>query len=397
MRTLIVIGLLASVITAAPGAEQLSVAQLELKLDSSLKKVASVSPEHSQDNQFKDIDIDTSVLRDAAEDSQLATQLYRVELTERLTPKTLERMVAKEKPGLETMRALEFLRDRSASLDPPQSEWVVLGSPDAESQKHALELARAYVSQSLQRLPNFFATRTTTSLASLPQLRGELVLPNAEEPRLEGTSVLEITFRDGKEYVAPTQTAGTVNVPADSGLASQGEFGPEAATVLMDLANQINGTATFNHWEATPAGLAAVYRYSVAAGGSHYEVQYACKAKVAFHAFPGYHGSIAIRQATGAILRITVAADWNPKDPISHVTSAIEYGPVAIGDRAYICPLKSFATMAIEADVCARHGNARRLTKPEMMLNRTTFSDYHRLGSTVTIVPAEKDDKQGPG
>src|ERR1700721_1129194 len=99
MRTLIVIGLLASVITAAPRAEQLSVAQLELKLDASLKKVASVSPEHSQDNQFKDIDIDTSVLRDAAEDSQLATQLYRVELTERLTPKTLERMVAMEKPG----------------------------------------------------------------------------------------------------------------------------------------------------------------------------------------------------------------------------------------------------------------------------------------------------------
>ena len=42
MRTLIVIGLLASVITAARGAEQLSVGQLELKLDAPLKKVASV-------------------------------------------------------------------------------------------------------------------------------------------------------------------------------------------------------------------------------------------------------------------------------------------------------------------------------------------------------------------
>jgi len=393
MRTLIVIGLLASVITAARGAEQLSVGQLELKLDAPLKKVASVKPELAQGDQFKDIEIDTSMLRDSAEDSELARQLYRVELTERLTPKTLEQIALKEKPGLETMRALEFLRDRSASLDPPQAEWLVLGSPDAESQKHALELARAYVSQSLQRLPNFFATRTTTSLVSVPQPRGELVLPNADEPHLNGTSVLEITFRDGKEYLAPTEPANLSKTPADEGLASQGEFGPEAATVLMDLADKTNGTAAFHHWETTPAGLAAVYRYSVATAGSHYQVQYACKAKLAFHALPGYHGSIAIRQATGTILRITVAADWNPKDPISHVTSAIEYGPVAIGDRAYICPLKSFATMELEADVCTRHGNAQRLTKPEMMLNRTTFSDYHRLGSTVTIVPPEKDEK----
>jgi hypothetical protein len=397
MRKLIVIGLLAAVITAARGAEQLSVAQLEQRLDASLKKVTGGGPDHAQGDQFNDIDIDTGMLRDAAEDSEVARQLYRVELTERLTPKTLERIVAKERPGLETKRALAFLRDRWAFLDPPQSEWVALTSPDAESQKQALALARAYVSQSLQRLPNFFATRTTSSMVSVPQLRGELVLPNADEPHLDGTSALEITFRDGKEYLAPAQTAGAGNVPADSGLASQGEFGPEAATVLMDLADQINGTAAFHHWETTPAGLAAVYRYSVAAAGSHYEVQYACKAKLAFHAFPGYHGSIVISQATEAILRITVAADWSPKDPISHVTSAIEYGPVAIGDRAYICPLKSFATMAVEADVCKWHGSARRLTKPETMLNRTTFSDYHRLGSTVTIVPAEKDKKQGPG
>jgi hypothetical protein len=397
MRKMIVVGLLAGLITAAHGSEQLSVAQLERKLDASLKKVAGGGPDHAQVDLFDDLSADTTMLRDAAEDSELARQLYRVELTERLTPHTLERIVQEEQPGLETKRALAFLRDRSAFLDPPQSEWVALASPNAEGQKHALELARGYVSQTLLRLPNFFATRTTTSLVSVPPPRGELVLPGAEEPHLEGTSVLDITFRDGKEYVTPTDKSGAGNVAADSGLASQGEFGSEAATVLVDLGDQTNGTAAFHHWEMTPAGLAAVYRYAVGSAGSHYEVQYACKARTAFRAFPSYHGSIAIRQATGTVLRITVAADWKPGDPISHVTSAIEYGPAAIGGRDWICPLQSIAFMAVEQDACKRLRGPKRLSEPAMMLNRTTFSNYHRLGSTITIIPTEKEQPQGPG
>jgi len=33
---------------------------------------------------------------------------------------------------------------------------------------------------------------------------------------------------------------------------------------------------TFSHWEQTPAGLAAVYRYSVPKAASHYTVNYCC-------------------------------------------------------------------------------------------------------------------------
>jgi hypothetical protein len=51
--------------------------------------------------------------------------------------------------------------------------------------------------------------------------------------------------------------------------------------------------------------------------------------------------------------------------------------------------------MTVEANACGRHGNAKRLAEPETMLNRTTFSDYHRLGSTINILPPEKADQQG--
>jgi hypothetical protein len=391
MRKLIVIGLLASMITAAQGADRLSVAQLEQKLDASLKHGAGAGPGRAGSELFKDLDADTDMLREAGEDSELAQRLYGVELTERLTAKTFDRIIATYQPGLDTERALIFLKDRSGFLDPPLAEWLVMAAPDAESQKHTLELARGYVFRTLLRLPNFFATRTTTRFVSDSQTWDSLGLPNREGPHLAGTSVLEISFRDGKEFVAPPETAGMKRMPVDMGLASQGEFGPEAATVLVDLTDQANGTIAFHHWETTLGGPAAVFQYSVAAAGSHYQVSYACDANTKFQAFPSYHGSIAIIPATGAILRMTLVADSKPGDSITHVTSAIEYGPVAVGERVFICPLRSVATMTVEANACRRHGNAQRLAEPEVMLNRTTFSNYHRLGSTVTVLPAEKE------
>jgi hypothetical protein len=394
MRNLIVIGLLSGMLTTAHAAEQLSVGQLEQKLGASLKDGAGGRPDNAQSDLIKELGADAELLRGVREDSELAQQLFAAELTERLTPKTFDRLVAKFQPGLDTESALMFLRDRSELLDPPQAEWPALTAPDAAKQKHTLELARGYVFLTLLRLPNFFATRTTTRFSSAPQTWEFLDAPTREGQHLAGTSILEISFRDGKEFVAPTETSGMKRIPADMGLASQGEFGPEAATVLVDLADQTNGTIAFHHWEITAAGPAAVFRYAVAAAGSHYQVNYACGASTPFHAFPGYHGSIAISPETGAILRITLLADSKPGDPVSHVTSTIEYGPVTVGDRVYICPLRSIAQMAVEADACGKRGSAHRLAQPEVMLNRTTFSNYHRLGSTVTIVPAEKD---GPG
>jgi hypothetical protein len=396
MRKLIVIGLLAGMITTAYGAERLNIAQLQQKLDESQKHGAGASgaATNAETDLLKDLAADTDLLRESGEDSELAQQLYGVELTERLTAQTFDRMLAKYQPGLDTQRALTFLRDRSEFLDPPQTEWPVLAAPDAESQKHTVELARGYVFQTLLRLPNFFATRTTTRFSNDSQAWDALELPNQEGQHLIGTSVLEITFREGKEFVAPTETAGMKRMPADAGFASQGEFGTEAAIVLVDLADRTNGTIGFHHWEATPAGPAAVFRYAVAAAGSHYQVSYGCGGNTAFHAFPGYRGSITISAATGAILRMTLEADSKPADPISNVTSVIEYGPVTLGERVFICPLESIASMTVKADACGRRGNAHRLAQPEILLNRTTFSSYHRLGSTATIIPAGKD---GPG
>ena len=87
---------------------------------------------------------------------------------------------------------------------------------------------------------------------------------------------------------------------------------------------------------------------------------------------------------------MTLEADSTPGDPVSHVASVVEYGPVVLGNRRSICPLRSLAFMVEEANGCA-HGK-QKLQKPVAMVNQTIFSNYHRFGSSVTMIFNEAEN-----
>ena len=105
-----------------------------------------------------------------------------------------------------------------------------------------------------------------------------------------------------------------------------------------------------------------------------------------FHAQPAYHGTLTIDPGIGVLVRYTVQAESSGGDPISKVASAIEYGAVVLGERHYFCPVRSLAFMVEEADTCS-DARRRKLDRPVAMLNRIIFSDYHKLGSEMVIVP----------
>ena len=177
-----------------------------------------------------------------------------------------------------------------------------------------------------------------------------------------------------------TRWAQTTQRSKDSGLESRGEFGTEAAVVLMDVEK---GSVVFDHWEQSMAGPAAAYRYSVPRESSHYEVTNACQDHVSFHDIPGYSGEIALDPKSGAILRMTLVAESKPGDPVSHVASVVEYGPVVLGNHRSICPLRSLTFMVEESNGCAAN---HKLQKPVAMINQTIFSNYHRFGSSATMI-----------
>jgi len=393
MRRLILLGLMAAVVLPAVAARRVTVAQLEQSLAADI----------------------ASHLADA----EVAHRLGEFELSERLTDATLDRFAKNLALGPRIALALQLLADQSAFLDPPLSELPATGSPDAATQQRMMDQARGYVVKIWPHLPNFFVTRTTARFEDSPQVVHQGDWPVRTGMHLVGTSTRNLTYRDGQEILdssTPVQaTATTVansdpgSAPAqqERGLTSRGEFGPELTIVLTDTAK---GSVTWSHWEQTPAGLAAVYNYSVRRAASHFEVSYCClrenvpgqrrelqygsrgrtaPATVAtappeekpFRETPGYHGTLAIDPTTGAILRVTLQAELQSDDPISRAATVVQYSPVKIGDRAYIFPVRS---LAFSMEQPAFNGHPQE--PPILLVNQTTFTHYHRLGASIRML-----------
>jgi hypothetical protein len=292
--------------------------------------------------------------------------------------------------------ALQLLADRSAFLDPPGDEMPALTAPDAETQKRLIATAGSNVLKNLRRLPNFFATRTTVRYAGVPADMNRNEMAMRVGISREGESSREITFRDGEEVIDPMKPK-PADEQIDAGLESWGEFGPEPVVILVDAARS---TIEFHHWENMPTGVVAVFHYSVPRLGSHYDVHYRCLTNEPFHDNPAYHGTLSVDPATGALMRITLETESRPDDPITHIASIIEYSPMVIGERSYNCPVRSLATVVEEVGACAARHHNPKLDQPILMINESSFTDYHRLGSTARIVdsgvdkPAAEDEKQ---
>jgi VWFA-related protein len=381
-------------------------------------------------------------------DEETARQVGSLELSERLTPATLDQFAAKLPLQPRTALALQLLADQSAFLDPPAAELPATAPPDEATQQQMLTAARSYGVETWGRLPNFFVSRITTRFDNSAQVQhaGEFAVRLGLHP--VGTSTRTITFREGKEVLDPAPAAATSASsgpakPSDElGLRSWGEFGPALTVVLADLAGH---KVTFSHWEQTTGGLAAVFHYEVPREASHYAVTYTYfdtntigrtqfgysgRARSAqqvaniprasevqtYHETPGYHGAIAIDPATGAVLRITIEASLSSGDPLLRAATMIEYAPVMIGDRKFICPVRSLAisqepgklsgcgpggAMALNGVGAASEWQSPTQQcdhAPVLLINETRFADYHRLGSTARILTdAASAEAPNPG
>ena len=361
-------------------------------------------------------------------DAEVAHQVGDFEMTERLTDSTLQHFAATLEMGPRTALALQLLADQSAFLDPPAAELPATALPDAATQQRMLDAARAYAVQTWSRLPNFFVTRATTRFDDTPQVlvKGDWPVRMGLHP--VGNTTREITFQDGKEVQDPTaEKSAAAKSSLELGLRTWGEFGPAMTVVLADMSQQ---KVLFSHWEQSSSGLAAVYRYAVPREASHYGVAYCCLVDqelggrvqfgysgrnrtaqqmsnipkgAQYHTFtetPGYHGTISIDPATGAVLRITIEAELSQGDPLMRADTVVEYGPVTIGDRKFICPMRSLAISVEPGGAGSKSmvlngtgddsawetplsGNRKA---PVLLVNETRFANYHRLGTSMRIV-----------
>ena len=340
------------------------------------------------------------------QDQEIARQISGLELTERLSEAALERLSVHLASNSQAALALRLLADQSEFLDPASSELTSSAPiPDADTQLRMLNAARSYVSQTLPRLPNFLATRVINLFDDSPQALKKGEWPTRAGLHPVGTSSSQITVREERENQPSNQ--GSAVWQAKTGLISGGEFG---STLGMILTDTINGEVKWSHWEPAATAPAAVFRYSVPASASHYEVISALQREAVVEQYsapsgtrgiagiatrpnvsagntsilrtrPAYHGSIWVDPADGSILRITMEAELKKDTPFRRAAILVQYGPVPIGGRTFICPVRSLALSDALQNAQVFSGDA-----PTEWLNETVFTGYHRFASTSRIL-----------
>ena len=334
-------------------------------------------------------------------DGDRAQQLNSLELTEQLTQPTLDRITEEFKPGPKTALALKLLADSSAFLEPPAGELLEKAPPDVAAQRAMMKSAITFVGGTLHQMPDFLATRITDSYNNVPLSTTHSGWSPHTDLHPAGTFSDHITYRNGQEVLdrqPGSSGAKPRNEPSPAGLVSIGEFGPALGIIFTDASK---GVLKWSHWEQSAAGPVAVFHYEVPPAASHYSVNYCCvrasqdtnaavnygiDAKSAslesdsYHGTPSYHGNLYLDPTTGAILRVTLESDLKPSDAIMRAAILVQYGPVDIGGKSYICPVHSIAISLTKSQAS---GDMSAMEVQQ--INEVSFTDYHRFGSSSQI------------
>lgn len=310
-------------------------------------------------------------------DAQLARQISRLELGERMSDAKLQTL-KKRLPGPKSRSALVAIADASAFLPPPPADVLSRAPPVAAERTHMLSLTVDYLRNVLRRLPDFYADETVVRYESRPRRKTNGSSASWHDI---ADSNLVVSYRDGKEVVEPR---GWMHMPVNAriqGLVTTGIFGPIVSVVVIDAAH---GETTWKRWERGSRGPIAVFEFHVPQGQSHYSIgQYG---PASFGSAAGrptaYHGEIAVDPATGTILRLMVEAEPPFGSSIFQSNIMVRYGPVDIGGKTYICPLRSVSMGELSLDaagLASAEPSARWLTD-------STFDHYHLFRSEMQIL-----------
>ena len=327
-------------------------------------------------------------------DTEVAQKLSALELGERINAPRSARL-SSSLPGDKSRQAFAILVDHAFLLGPPQGDIVNDPQPDAASLRQMLVKVVDYVNNARKRLPNFIATRLTTSFEDRPkedvQQSTALVSYSYLPLHFVGRTSVDVTFRDGREIEAQTKKKAD-GVSGAHGLATAGEFGGFLSTVLADA---VAGKITWSRWEKGLSGTDAVFNFEVPKDKSHYLVQFCCITENASEAFSthvysqkaGYHGQIQFDPASGTIFRITAQSEMIPGELVQEAAMAVEYGPVEIAGKNAILPTRSISILKAHTTVPPMGMHMAVFSgEAKTFLNDVAFQNYHQFRSESRIL-----------
>jgi len=324
-------------------------------------------------------------------DADKAKQLYGVELTQRLSERRLSSLYAIAH-GNRTRQQLRVLADASAFLAPPADEILAEPPPDLGAQKQMLSLMSEYLGNTIHKLPDLFAKQTTVRYQ---ETLGWGTNRDYQPLHITDNWSTAVRYRNGFEISENKPPRRKPNHPE---LITYGIFGP-ALTDVLDTIDK-NGGLEWSRWEQGDHGRMAVFHYEIPTDNS-LRVQWLCclpdgDGTRSFQRYMGYHGEIGLDPQSGAILRLGYQADPKSTTPMTRSDIIIEYGPVEIGGKTVVCPLRSVSIMRSRSvKLVSEWDEAFRSWGPyDTMLNDVSFDGYHMFLSDSRMLtgfaPAEK-------
>jgi len=255
-----------------------------------------------------------------------------------------------------------------------------------------------YLKEVIPKLPDFFAIRTTTEYEQPSPQKGDTwKIALADQSLREAvTEKAGLRYRNGHEEQDAGKKKGSASARKKD-LNFIGVFGPILGSVLVD-ATRGDSKLIWSRWVQGERTREAVFRYIVRAENPHYSVTHCCLVGGStFLTSPRYHGELAIDPGTGAILRLTMESEpgWifgpnlNPVLPVRDAAMMVEYGPVEIGGKTYICPRRSVVIMrGRTVSTLTVWDQTFDIYAPyETLLSDITYNDYHRFGSEARMLP----------
>ena len=326
-----------------------------------------------------------SMHRDNKGDADVANALKQLELSEELTRSVMNDVVA-DVPGPLSTEQIYVLEARSAMLAPPPSDIPTAAAPDAAAQKAILDKTADYVSKSYGALPGLAATKTTIRF----QDNVEAAAPSS------GIHGSASDVSTGSSFVNPFQFIHYINstdaqVVSDHGaekmpagkdktpwgankMIALQEPDPSLGSVFQEA--QEAGDIKWLRWETLNGKQAAVYSFDVSKKKAHFAVNVCCFPDVNqtgvasfqssalgsahgggaggakgnfqtntnwndYKATVPYHGELFIDPDTGIVVRMITEAELKPSEVVHQVDERIDYGPVTVGSKMLVLPIKS--------------------------------------------------------
>ena len=188
-----------------------------------------------------------------------------------------------------------------------------------------------------------------------------------------------------------------------------GTFGPLLRGAI-DAIVVAPGGLSWRRWEQGAGKPLAVFGYVIPEEKSSYDTGGCClpdgDGTSTFHKRAGYHGEIAIDPTTGAILRLELIFDLKSTTPLIQSKVMIEYGPVEIGGKSYICPVRSVSisrgrSVAVLSETLNGrekiewHESFRTYGPYATMLNDITFDSFHMFRADSHMLPGFNPAPEG--